>query len=68
MRKVTFGDKKAAPEIKKGIFNNTRSGIKFYVRNKKVAKDLKKKLMRTAVKNAKIYVKGKLLYKNVNGR
>lgn len=65
LRTVTFNDTKAVQRIKRNAFKNTRSGIKFYVKNKKVAKSLKKELKKSGVKNGKIYVKRKLIYSSV---
>ena len=46
-------------------FENTKKGIKFYVKNKKVAKSLKKQLKGSGVRNAKILIGKKVVYKNV---
>lgn len=65
LRSVTFNDTESVQKIKKNAFKNTRSGIKFYVKNKNVAKSLKKELKKSGVKNAKIYVKKRLVYSGV---
>ena len=44
-------------------FSNTKSGIKFFVRNKKLAKILYNGLNKSKIKSAKIYVNKKLIYK-----
>lgn len=62
---VTIDNKKKAPTIRKNAFKNTKTGLRFVVKNKKVAKDLQKKLKGKGVKSAKIYVGKKLLYKNI---
>lgn len=69
LKSVTLEGRKKMPAFAKESFWNTRSGIKFYVKNKKMAKQLKKNLKGTKVKKAKIYVgkKKKLVYKNING-
>ena len=56
LSKVVINNKKKAPKIEKRAFKNTKSGIKFYVKNKKVAKSLRKQLKGSGVRNAKILV------------
>lgn len=76
LSKVKINNKKKAPKILKdshnsetGVykkaFKNTKSGIKFYVKNKRVAKSLKKQLKGSGVRNAKILIGKKVVYKNV---
>ena len=63
---VVLKNKKKAPKISERTFENTKNGIKFYVKNKKVAKGLKKNLKGTGVKNAKIYIGKTLVYSGIN--
>lgn len=63
LQKVTLGNIKKAPKIRKGDFENIKKGIKFYVKNKKVAKSLNKQLKKASIKNANIYIGKKLIYK-----
>ena len=73
LSKVIIKNEKKAPKISKKtrynitdkVFENTKKGIKFYVKNKKVAKSLKKQLKGSGVKKAKILVGKKVVYKNV---
>lgn len=76
LSKVIINNKKKAPKISKDVvnsetgvykdaFENTKKGIKFYVKNKKVAKSLKKQLKGSGVRNAKILMGKKVVYKNV---
>lgn len=65
LAKVIINNTKKAPKIEKDAFKNTKSGIKFYVKNKTVAKSLKTRLEKSGVKKAKIYAGKKLIYKNV---
>ena len=73
LSKVIINNKKKSPKISKElpynikdeVFENTKQGIKFYVKNKAVAKSLKKQLKGSGVKNAKILVGKKVVYKNV---
>ncbi len=69
LKSITLEGTKKMPTFAKESLRDTRSGIKFYVRNKKMAKQLKKSLKKSKVKKAKIYVgkKKKLVYKNING-
>ena len=73
LSKVIIKNKKKSPKISKErpynvkdeVFENTKKGIKFYVKNKKVANSLKKQLKGSGVRKAKIYVGKTLVYKNV---
>ena len=73
LSKVIIKNEKKAPKISKKtrynitdkVFENTKKGIKFYVKNKKVAKSLKKQLKGSGVRNAKILIGKKVVYKNV---
>ena len=65
LSKVYINNKKKSPKIVYNAFENTKKGIKFYVKNKKVAKSLKKQLKGSGVRNAKILVGKKVVYKNV---
>ena len=65
LSKVTVKSTKNAPLIGEDTFENTKKGIKFYVKNKKVAKSLKKQLKGSGVRNAKILIGKKVVYKNV---
>ena len=65
LSKVNVKSTKNAPLIGEDAFENTKKGIKFYVKNKKVAKSLKKQLKGSGVRNAKILIGKKVVYKNV---
>lgn len=57
LSKVVLNNTKKAPQIAKTAFNNTKAGIRFYVKNEAVGRSLKRELKNTQAKNFKIIVK-----------
>lgn len=65
LAKVTIGNTKTVPKIRKDTFDDTKTGISFFVKNKKLAEQLKKNLKKSGASKANIYVGKKLIYKNL---
>ncbi len=67
LSKVILEGEEKAPTIEKASFNNTKDGIKFFVKNQTVADQLKEQLNGSGVKDAKILIGKKVVYQNING-